>query len=146
MPDLAPLPEYTGNEPCRTTDPDAFFPDTSRDAVQQPTAEEIAMAKSICDGCDLLRACRAYAMDHEVWGIWGGTDLAERTAAKGLRRLEPHFRSASDPNAVRRDLIRRLDDGTRSAAEIAVEAGCSKRTVDRVRAARRTPTQKGTAA
>lgn len=36
-------------------------------------------AKQICRTCPVRRPCLAYALDHEKYGVWGGTSEDDRT-------------------------------------------------------------------
>ncbi|MFF4205695.1 WhiB family transcriptional regulator [Streptomyces sp. NPDC001668] len=64
-----------GVMPCQTTDPEVF-----------QDREHQRLAKSLCAGCDLKRACRRYARTHREWGTWGGETNEERAAAGYLPR------------------------------------------------------------
>lgn len=58
--------------PCRTTDPDVFFPEKG---------ESVRAAVRVCDGCGLRQACLDYALDHGIReGVWGGTSAMQRRA------------------------------------------------------------------
>ncbi|MFI0964648.1 WhiB family transcriptional regulator [Streptomyces sp. NPDC021080] len=58
--------------PCRV-DPDAYFADGVR-----PSG-----ARALCAGCGYLEACRLYALERpSLWGVWGGTTMGERVAAR----------------------------------------------------------------
>jgi WhiB family transcriptional regulator, redox-sensing transcriptional regulator len=55
---------------CHGTDSRLFFPGRGESAAE---------AKAICRECPVRRACLDYAVAHaELWGVWGGTTLAER--------------------------------------------------------------------
>jgi len=54
-------------------EPDMFF------ATGEAGAEEIARAKSICEGCPVRFECLLYAVETaQTYGVWGGTDADER--------------------------------------------------------------------
>jgi WhiB family redox-sensing transcriptional regulator len=62
--------DWTANAKCRGQG-DAMFPQ----AVDQ------RRARALCDGCPVLFACLAEALDGNIeWGIWGGTTERERRA------------------------------------------------------------------
>jgi WhiB family redox-sensing transcriptional regulator len=65
----APYPEYDDQALCRQTDPELFFPEKGG-----PTRE----AKALCAQCDFQRPCAAYALTHDVAGVWGGTSYKDR--------------------------------------------------------------------
>lgn len=63
---------------CLEVDPELFHPVgcTSSDAVLQ-----IAAAKKVCAGCQVLEECRRWALDtREPHGIFGGLTAEERTS------------------------------------------------------------------
>lgn len=74
----APYPPVDGTEPCRA-DPAAFFPE-----VGDPGAR--ARAKALCNGdpakgvppCHVFEQCLAYAVSHDIHGVWGGSDESQR--------------------------------------------------------------------
>ncbi len=56
---------------CQQTDPELFYPETSR-----PTNHE---AKAICAGCFVQAECLTYALEtNQTFGIWGGLSVQER--------------------------------------------------------------------
>jgi WhiB family transcriptional regulator, redox-sensing transcriptional regulator len=63
---------------CRQADPELFFPiSTAGAGVWQAQA-----AKTVCGGCAVSVSCLAYALEAMPEGIWGGTTLDERRAAR----------------------------------------------------------------
>lgn len=83
--DLDPGP-WTERGACRTHPRHVFFPPTNAPASE-------AAAKKICATCPVIDECRAYALHHREYGIWGGMTEAERLptyrAGLGLPRV-PH--------------------------------------------------------
>src|SRR6201986_3301789 len=91
---FCPVPETPGNASqalpreewldagaCRSEDPELFFPITS----SGPSAQQIAAAKAVCQGCGVQNECLHYALDsHQSYGVWGGTSEEER-----LRKTTP---------------------------------------------------------
>ena len=65
---------------CRSVDPDLFFPvGTTGIALVQ-----IEHAKSVCQQCDVKKACLDFAIQtNQESGVWGGTSEEER---RKLRR------------------------------------------------------------
>lgn len=50
--------------PCWESDPELFFAESPAD---------VELAKSLCVGCPVRRACLAGALERrEPWGVWGG--------------------------------------------------------------------------
>lgn len=72
-----PYPPVDGSQPCAAENPELFFPRTSRDAQFA-----YPRAKAVCSGCPFRRACLAYALVNDVWGIWAGTSPDERRALR----------------------------------------------------------------
>lgn len=73
-------PKYTGKEPCRSTDPDAFFP-------EQHLPNLYVQLKRICDNCEMLSACADYAIRFEDLGYWGGLSPSERRRIRQARGI-----------------------------------------------------------
>lgn len=60
---------------CRDIDSDLFFPA----GETGPAAARVAGAKRICQGCDVIDECLAYAIEtNQVAGVWGGYTEDER--------------------------------------------------------------------
>ena len=76
---MTAYPPLTGDEPCRQQPPDVFFPDPGGDS------REFTRIAHLCDGCDVLLPCLAWAVEHERHGIWAGTTPQQRAH---LRRMK----------------------------------------------------------
>jgi len=72
---------------CRQADPELFFPI----AVTGPAARQAEAAKAVCGPCAVRANCLSNALEAMPEGIWGGTTLEERRAA----RRRPSRRRAS---------------------------------------------------
>ena len=73
--------DWRDDAACRDVEPELFFPGRHDD----PHA-----AKQICATCQSLIPCLDLAMsDPDIKGIWGGTDLAQRTAIRRDRGKRP---------------------------------------------------------
>ncbi|GAB3349917.1 WhiB family transcriptional regulator [Modestobacter lapidis] len=67
-----------GTVPCRTADPEAWWPD-KRDSVE--------LAVELCRRCPVRAACLDYALAaDERYGMWGGLLVAERQEVTDRRR------------------------------------------------------------
>jgi WhiB family redox-sensing transcriptional regulator len=75
---------------CRQADPELFFPI----AVTGPAARQVEMAKAVCRRCSVRSNCLSYALEAMPEGVWGGTTLEERRAA----RRRPSRRRVSAPS------------------------------------------------
>lgn len=64
-------PNFRGDEPCRSTDPDAFFAEGHFPNLN-------IQLKRICSSCEMLDPCREYAIRFEDIGFWGGLGPGER--------------------------------------------------------------------
>lgn len=121
----AELPIYTGREPCRTGDPDRFFPGdggwskANRGALQE------------CQRCPLIDRCLDYALQHDVRGIWGGTTYSQRRV---LRRRMGIIADPIVPNdrALVHAQMREARLAGASVNEIALQFGVSKRHAQRI--------------
>lgn len=69
--DPAPFPPVDGDQPCRDVDPELFFPASGNIEYAEP-------AIAVCRRCPFLHECLAYALTHDVDGVWGGTTPAQR--------------------------------------------------------------------
>lgn len=122
----APYPAFDGSQPCTRFPVTMFFPEGG----EHPSV--YAQAKAVCFGCPFRTACIAYSLSHDVGGIWGGMSEAERKRIRSAIGVFPQLVSVGDQETVR-NRIDALDDGTRSAVEIAEQAGCNPKTVERRR-------------
>jgi WhiB family redox-sensing transcriptional regulator len=68
-----PYPKLTGREPCRSADPELFFPAPGDNAGGEK-------AKAICRPCPTRDACAAWAIDQSWWlaGVFGGLSPKDR--------------------------------------------------------------------
>jgi WhiB family transcriptional regulator, redox-sensing transcriptional regulator len=80
---------------CRQADPELFFPIA---IVKGPAARQVEAAKAVCAACAVRATCLSYALEAMPDGIWGGTTLEERRAAR--RRLFRRQASAHSPETV----------------------------------------------
>ena len=88
---------------CRQADPELFFPIA---AVTGPAARQVQAAKAVCGLCAVRANCLSYALGAMPEGIWGGTTLEERRAARGISlRRARHAASQQVPPAVLHDEI-----------------------------------------
>lgn len=45
-------------------------------------------AQKVCQQCPVVAECLAYALEHEDYGVWGGTTENERRKMRTRRRLD----------------------------------------------------------
>lgn len=88
--DGAELGEWAVRSRCAGADPGLFFP---------PRNDPGLAARAICFGCEVRKQCLAYATAnaHEIFGIWGGLDRADRLR---LRDAVIASRSAERPTGT----------------------------------------------
>jgi len=64
--------------PCHNADPELFFADSDID---------IALAKSLCGNCPMVKACLEGALDRgEPCGVWGGQLIEDGAIIERKRR------------------------------------------------------------
>jgi WhiB family redox-sensing transcriptional regulator len=80
---------------CRQADPELFFPIAT---ATGPAARQVEAAKAVCDPCAVRAKCLSYALEVMPEGIWGGTTLEERHAAR--RRLSRRPGDAQSPETA----------------------------------------------
>lgn len=84
----APFPDFDGTQGCAQpgVDPDLFFPTAGRRG-----ALDTEQARTIClNNCPFLDGCLAYALTHQVIGVWGASTTVERQRrrhAEGIRAV-----------------------------------------------------------
>lgn len=69
---------------CRGCDMAMFYPNHGAHSHH---------AKRVCDDCPVRAACLDYALTHREWGVWGGTDDADRDTIR--RKLRNRRRMSS---------------------------------------------------
>jgi WhiB family redox-sensing transcriptional regulator len=80
---------------CLQADPELFFPIA---AVTGPAAQQTEAAKAVCGPCTVRKNCLSFALEAMPEGIWGGTTLDERLAAR--RRRSRHQTSVQSREPV----------------------------------------------
>jgi hypothetical protein len=73
-------PKFTGSEPCRSTDPEAFYPED-----YEPS--HYATIKRICAECPMREPCAEYAIWFEALGYWGGLSPSDRRRLRQQRGI-----------------------------------------------------------
>jgi WhiB family redox-sensing transcriptional regulator len=128
----APM-QWADDAACIGAPPGIFYP-LARARESWANHPDAVAAKAICATCPVAADCLEWAIFNEADGIWGGTDPAERVELRRDRGIRIYFKTPDplgDPN------VDELDDGHRSARQIASILGISPRTVARHRAADR---------
>ena len=98
MSDGYEFPEFDGDEPCATLDPELYFPD---DFYGQ-TRKTKRVMESLCRSCHSRAACLTWAVKHEVDGYWAGTN--PHTRKKLRRELGVTLRIVTVPITQRREV------------------------------------------
>lgn len=78
------IPIWVDDAACRGTDLSLWFPS------RETTDDTYALARSICDGCEVRAECLGFALaippESDV-GIWAGTTPPERTELRGKEEI-----------------------------------------------------------
>ena len=86
----APYPPTTGQEPCRTGNPDRWFPDLGANGLSYEAV------KAECRPCPTREACLLYALHHDVQGVWGATSPEDRKNLRRKQGIKPKALSFKD--------------------------------------------------
>jgi hypothetical protein len=73
-------PKFTGREPCRSTDPEAFYPDNYARGYH-------ATIKEICEWCPMREPCGEWAIWFEDHGFWAGLSASDRRRIRKKRGI-----------------------------------------------------------
>lgn len=119
----APYPQFTSPPPCAGRD-DLFF------SAEPP---QRAQAAALCRTCPVIADCLAYALTHDVHGVWAATGLARRRELRRAYGITAVPVALTD-TASRQDQVLALDRGGASARWVATQVGVTSRTVVRIRA------------
>jgi len=100
-----PYPRFDGTQACAQldVDPELFF--TGGDPTQQ--AARLRDAIAVCTGCSFREPCAAYALTHDVNGVWGGTTEPTRREVQRKHGIQPRQLEVSD-TGTRAEEVRRL--------------------------------------
>lgn len=82
-PTLTPLTEMLDNGRGLCAD------DVIRDRWVDDGNRTSSPLRLLCQRCPLIHPCLDYALDHDVEGIWGGTDYPQRKRMRRVRRQTP---------------------------------------------------------
>lgn len=74
--------ELDGRQRCRGADIRLFFPETAG-------KHDCGRAKELCACCPFRKPCLAYALAHNVAGVWGGLTQRERRVLQKARGITP---------------------------------------------------------
>lgn len=123
----APYPKFDGTQACADIrDVDVFFSGNPADMDE---------ALAACTRCTFKDACAAYALTHEVRGIWGGLTGPTRRAVQRKYGIKPHRLELADTHTVIAEVERLTENGL-SGDEIAERTGLASRSVHRIRGSR----------
>lgn len=77
--------------------------------------EYINALRSICLACPIWKSCLSYAMENEIYGVWGGMTSIERFSFKNPRKYPNQNARALDAfqaAGISEDQIMECIDGT----------------------------------
>jgi WhiB family redox-sensing transcriptional regulator len=81
-----------GDPICRTTDPDAWFPE-----MGEGNSKPMRYAKAMCAECPVMVQCRDYGIaNNEQHGIWGGLDTIQRNKIRANKNRAMRNRRARE--------------------------------------------------
>jgi WhiB family redox-sensing transcriptional regulator len=126
--------DWLSNGPCRTEDPEIFFPVGDGKEAARKAAE----AKAVCQRCPVQERCLQWALEsRQDTGVWGGMSEKERRRLHGRKA----YRTRPDGLSVLEHIWRdRLPEFHQLAArglspkEIAQQMGTNVQTVNSIRA------------
>jgi WhiB family redox-sensing transcriptional regulator len=73
------LNDWREDAACLDRDPDLFFPE----GTAGPALAQADQAKLVCMSCPVRAKCLSFALRQGLdFGIWGGTNVAERRAIR----------------------------------------------------------------
>lgn len=78
---------------CKETEGD-LFTHSERFFPKRRQSPDPAIA--YCADCPIIRDCLLYAIEHESWGVWGGTSDAERKKLRSAIRKARKAHEALD--------------------------------------------------
>jgi WhiB family redox-sensing transcriptional regulator len=122
---VSALPAYTGREPCRTGDPDRFFPEHGSWRLSS------RRAKAECKSCPLLNSCFDYALHNDVEGIWGGTSYEDRKRMRRKYKIVAERILPTEAELMQIEM-RQARLGGLTVGQVADQFGVSKRHAQRV--------------
>lgn len=120
----APYPSFDQEPPC-AADPELFFPE-SADAHWK-----IPHAQALCAACPGRRGCLAYALTHDVTGVWGGTSYPQRQNLRKQHNIKAAVVVVTDQQ-LHRDTVRSLLRQGKTREEIAAATRSTHDAVDRL--------------
>jgi len=83
-------PYFDGTQPCAETDPEIFFPENA-----QESREVRRVVEAMCNSCHFQKPCLEYALNHVLYGTWGGYTEAQRNKLGGKKRYYAKQKSPS---------------------------------------------------
>ncbi len=89
---MTSYPRFDGTQACTNLTPDLV---AAFDGVASPER-----AIKVCIGCAFLSACRGYALDHDVVGVWGGTTDPDRQHMRAEKKIPPPPRVTAELDAL----------------------------------------------
>jgi WhiB family transcriptional regulator, redox-sensing transcriptional regulator len=80
LPDLPavvpPAPRWQRHAACAGADVAAFYPERG---------VQVGQARALCRRCPVADVCLRWAVEHDEYGLWGGTTREERKAMERRR-------------------------------------------------------------
>lgn len=126
--------DWRTNAPCRSEDPELFFPI----GTSGPALVQIEQAKAVCRRCPVMERCLQWALEtRQDFGVWGGLSEDERLRRSGRRRWNQRRMDGltQTENILQNRLgeLRALEASMLPDVEIARRMGTNAQTIVRVR-------------
>jgi hypothetical protein len=74
------FPAFDGTQNCRNAITEGLYIEDSYGRLPKPV-------KALCNGCPFLDPCLEWGVQHERFGLWGGTDDRDRESIRSLRGI-----------------------------------------------------------
>lgn len=84
---MASEPWTFTNPLCAQIGTETFFEDSEKINNKESVKEEYRAAIKICSSCSHVAACAEWAIQHELFGIWGGTTPQQRKTIRRQRNI-----------------------------------------------------------
>lgn len=75
------------NPLCSQIGTETFFEDSEKLNSKGTAREDYKAAINVCSSCIHISECAEWAINHELFGIWGGTTPNQRKAIRRQRNI-----------------------------------------------------------
>jgi WhiB family redox-sensing transcriptional regulator len=92
---MKPFPDLSEGA-CVGIPVEMFYTGT-HDNEESPVYQDKELALRVCQSCPVIEECLTWALHHERWGIWGGTDTGTRERMRREMRIPFHDPMSETP-------------------------------------------------